>query len=71
MKATISRRAIFTAEDCMKPLPFICEQVRCLYYNYPVTPFPDLSKSRSQLEENESKSEETRESHRAPPIQLR
>lgn len=46
-----SKRAIFTAEECNKSLPFICEQVRCLYYNYPVMLFPDPSELRTDIEE--------------------
>ena len=41
MQAASNKRTIFSPEDCGRPLTFICEQLRCLYYNYPVTPFPD------------------------------
>ncbi|ODM99279.1 Perlucin [Orchesella cincta] len=51
MKSTVAKRAIFTPDECEKALPFICEQVRCLYYNYPVAQFPDPNDLRSDLEE--------------------
>ncbi|CAG7834477.1 unnamed protein product [Allacma fusca] len=41
MQAAMNKGTVFTPEDCSRPLTFICEQLRCLYYNYPVTPFPD------------------------------
>ncbi|XP_021959285.1 uncharacterized protein LOC110855170 [Folsomia candida] len=53
MKPPISpmtKRAIFTAEECNKAFPFICEQVRCLYYNYPVMMFPDPSELRTDID---------------------
>ncbi|CAL8070437.1 unnamed protein product [Orchesella dallaii] len=51
MKSTVAKRAIFTPDECEKSLPFICEQVRCLYYNYPVAQFPDPNDLRSDIEE--------------------
>lgn len=51
MKSTVAKRAIFTPDECEKSLPFICEQVRCLYYNYPVTQFPDPNDLRSDIQQ--------------------